>query len=212
MKLLCILLAVWVGLAASIQAQSHHLGDNTPKTAPEPSADYLAIYQEARRLYEAEKFDEALEQVRVVLAKYPHYQPAVILQTQIERQRRTSSSSQMRTKLDRIIIPRVKFKDAIVESALDFLRDETRRLDPEKKGVNFVPNLPDEVKSRKVTLDLIDVSASDVLKYMSEVAGFKYRIDRSAVIITANEPTSTPAATASVESAEPKPAIPGAAP
>ena len=55
----------------------------------------------------------------------------------------------------------------------------------------------------------------DVLKFMAEVAGFKYRIDRSAVLISASEPASSPsAATATVAApTEPPPAtIPGVAP
>lgn len=199
MKAFYSLLAMWLGLTVGMQAQNRHLGKDTPKTALDPTADYIAIYQEAKRSYDAGKLADAEQQAQFVLGTYPHYAPAVTLLKMIRRAD-DGTSGQIGRKLDRIIIPRVNFRDALVESALDFLRDETRRLDPEKKGVNIVPNIPDDIKKRKITLDLVDVSAADLLRYIAEVGGFRYRIERSAVLISSDEPVKpgTPAAPATV--------------
>src|ERR1043166_3787570 len=181
MKSLCVLLVAWLALCTALQAQSgsgRHLGEGMERTVQEPTSDYVAIYQEAVKTFNAGNLDDADQQVQMVLSKYPHYQPAVKLQARIALARRNDTSAVLKRKLEGIVIPRVNFKDALVESALDFVRDETRRLDREKKGVNIVPNLPEEMRKRKVTLDLVDVSAADLLKYLSEVGGFRYRIDR----------------------------------
>ena len=189
MKTLCRAISFGLAFTMTLQAQNRgHLGENTPKTAPDPTADYIGIYEEARRLYNAGRLDESLAQVEVVVAKYPHYAPAVQLRSLIETTLRNDPSRILRRRLDHIVIPRVKFRDALLEGAIDFLRDETRRLDREGKGVNLVVLLPDEIRTRKVTLDLIDARASDVLEYLAEAGGFKYRLERSAVLISAKEP------------------------
>src|SRR5690349_2966548 len=133
MKLVCILFATWLTLNIGVQAQSHHLGQDTPKTAPDPTADYVQMYQDARRSFDAGNYDDAEQQVQVVLGKYPHYTPAVNLLAMIKQRKGSDRSGALRRKLEEIIIPRVNFRDALVESALDFLRNETRRLDPDKK-------------------------------------------------------------------------------
>lgn len=215
MKTLCIVCAIGLVLTVSVHAQSgsnKHLGESLEKMNLEPTSDYVSIYQDAVKAFNAGNYDEAEQQVEVVLSKYPHYQPAAKLQSRIALVRRSDTSSTLRRKLERIVIPRVNFKDALVEGALDFLRDETRRLDSEKKGVNVVPNLPDEIKKRKITLDLVDVTAADLLKYLSEVGGFRYRIDRSAVMIYSDESAKpSTAATSSSDSTQPLlPVIPNA--
>jgi hypothetical protein len=199
--------ALWLACNVGAFAEARKIGQDMEKTAPDPTADYIAIYEEARKQYTAEKFDDAFAQVEVVLAKYPHYQPAVKLRALIDARRRDNPAAELRKRMDRIVIPRVNFKDALVEATLDFLRDESRRLDRTGKGVNLVVLLPESVRKRKITLDLIDARASDVLDYIAEGAGFKYRIERSAVVITANEP-STPESPKAVASAPPEPELP----
>ena len=84
-------------------------------------------------------------------------------------------------------------------------------LDREGKGINIVVNLPDEIKQRKITLDLIDVSASEVLKYMAEVGSFEVRVDRSIVYISTKDASSTQPATQVTQPPVPElPPIPGA--
>ena len=38
----------------------------------------------------------------------------------------------------RIVIPKVRFKNVTAEQAIDFLRRESRRQDPEGKGINII--------------------------------------------------------------------------
>ena len=38
----------------------------------------------------------------------------------------------------KIVIPKVRFKNVTAEQALDFLRRESRRQDPEGKGINII--------------------------------------------------------------------------
>lgn len=209
MKILCLAIIAWLALESALQAQGRRLGENMPQTVTDPSPEYMAIFEEARTLAAQSKYDEAERQLQLVLSKYPHHQASVKLMSYIRTARERDPSVAVRRKLSSIEIPRVNFRDALVENAIEFVRQELRRLDPEKKGVNIVVNLPSEVKQRTVTLDLIDVSAAEVLKYMAEVGGFVYRVDRSVVFITTKEPVVAQFAAPSEPEYAP---IPGAAP
>ena len=114
-------------------------------------------------------------------------------------------------KLNEIIIPEINYREAVVSDVITFLSEESRRLDPEKVGVNIVlsggltapttpaptpttPPTPAEgqpsatagsegLEGRKITLSLRDVPLIDALKYVTTLADLKYRVESSAVIV-----------------------------
>ncbi len=85
-------------------------------------------------------------------------------------------------KLNSIIIPEINFRDAVVPDIVRFLSDESRRVDPQHEGVNIVLQSPD-VEGRTVTLSLRDVPLVEALKYVTTVAGLKFRVEPSAVLV-----------------------------
>lgn len=125
-------------------------------------------------------------------------------------------------KLDRIMIPRVEFRDATVREAVDFLKQKSRELDvtesdPTRKGVNIVlqlesvgtvgvpaaptgdptglePGLPEPAASvsnpaeTRITLSLANVPLAEALRYITQLANLKIKIDPYAVAIV---PTTT---------------------
>jgi general secretion pathway protein D len=121
-------------------------------------------------------------------------------------------------KLNKIIIPEINYREAVVSDVITFLSEESRRLDPDKAGVNIVlsggisapppaptpttpptaaggtepqPTTPSggELEGRKITLSLREVPLIDALKYVTTLAELKYRIESSAVIVL---PTNAP--------------------
>lgn len=99
-----------------------------------------------------------------------------------------SPDSYQKEKLDRIIFPVVSFRDATLEDALEFLRVKSRDLDtfekiPENRGVNMVLQTGDAPVDAKITLDLKDVPMTEALRYVTELAGLKFRIEPKAVMI-----------------------------
>jgi general secretion pathway protein D len=116
-------------------------------------------------------------------------------------------------KLNDIIIPEINYREAVVSDVITFLSEESRRLDPDKQGVNIVlssgisapttpppstpapsaegqPPTPAEgVEGRKITLSLRNVPLIDALRYVTTLADLKYRVDSSAVIVL---PTNAP--------------------
>lgn len=89
------------------------------------------------------------------------------------------------TALDRaakIIIPRLEFKDATVRESIDFLRQKSVMLDPEKKGVNFILNAP-AAELSKITLSLTNIPVSEAARYVAKLAGLSVTADRDAVVL-----------------------------
>ena len=111
-------------------------------------------------------------------------------------------------KLNRIIIPRIDLRDTTVREAVEFLKQRSRELDTStddpqgKRGVNIVlklnPSRPDltvppaegptpapvgGTADTRVTLSLTNVPVIEALRYLTELAGLKYKIEPYAVSI-----------------------------
>jgi general secretion pathway protein D len=87
-------------------------------------------------------------------------------------------------KLRSIVIKNVNFTEATIDDAVRFLTEETRRLDPDGGGVNFLIQ-SDKVKqqSKPFSLRLSDMPVGDVLRYITNLAGVRYRVEEYAVFI-----------------------------
>jgi general secretion pathway protein D len=138
------------------------------------------------------------------------------------------SNVAMINKLNRIIIPKIEFRDATVREAIDFLKQKSRELDvqepdPTRRGVNIVLKLetsasystsavapaaaaipgiestpagaapaapavnPSDVR---ITLSLSNIPLMEALRYITNLAGLKVKIDPYAVaIVPLSEPT-----------------------
>ena len=104
----------------------------------------------------------------------------------------------IKTKLDHIVIPEIKLREATVAEAIAFLRKksvelDTTETDPARKGVNFVlklegapvPGTTPAVSpaDARITLSLTNIPMSAALGYITRLAGLKYTIDPFAVTI-----------------------------
>lgn len=85
--------------------------------------------------------------------------------------------------LNKIVIPQARFEGASLKEAIDWLRAETIKLDPEKKGIpiTIAPSIPKGGSS--ITLDLIDVPASAILRYITGLSGVGYHVSATGVTI-----------------------------
>lgn len=115
-------------------------------------------------------------------------------------------------KLNRIVIPKIDLRDTSVREAVEFLKQRSRELDTstdvqaDKRGVNIVlktnpasapveipggapadPAAPPPVvggnADTKITLTLSNVPLIEALRYLTELAGLKYKIEPYAVSI-----------------------------
>jgi general secretion pathway protein D len=95
-------------------------------------------------------------------------------------------------KLNQIIIPQLTMNGFRLETAINYLRRRSAELDPDptNKGVNIVidrrrinNSTPGALDQPVITLDLEDVPLAEALRYVTELAGVKYRIEPFAVWI-----------------------------
>lgn len=85
--------------------------------------------------------------------------------------------------MQRLILPKVEFDGVSLEAALAFLRAESRRLDLEGKGVTILLETGDTPVANTISLSLTDVPLAEALRYVTELAGMKYKIEPHAVRI-----------------------------
>jgi general secretion pathway protein D len=113
-------------------------------------------------------------------------------------------------KLNNTIIEKMDLQDASIREVVDFLKQKSREIDtstddPKKRGVNIVlklgakppesastptsgtettpPISPEVTEDNKVTISLNNVPLIEAIRYLTELAGLKYKIEQFAVSI-----------------------------
>lgn len=100
----------------------------------------------------------------------------------------TDDSRYYTEKMQRIIFPAVQFQGASIEEAIEFMRIKSRdydtvERDPAKRGVNLILKAGSTPSTAQISLDLKDVPMVEALRYITELAGMKYKIEPFAVIV-----------------------------
>jgi hypothetical protein len=101
----------------------------------------------------------------------------------------------LNAKLNRIILPRLEFREATIREAIDYLAQQSRELDttesdPARRGVNIVfkQHVPQPDDAR-ITVSLTNISLMEALRYVTGLANMKFRIEPHEVAIV---PLATP--------------------
>lgn len=89
----------------------------------------------------------------------------------------------MKRKLAAITFPSVQFRDANPQDVIEFIRQEVGKLSPDKAEINFVWQIPSGVPIPTITLNLKNIPLPDVLTYVTQLTGLRYRVDAYAVVI-----------------------------
>ena len=91
-------------------------------------------------------------------------------------------------KMERIVFPRIEFENMDVKSVLSYLNDRSKIYDPDKEGVNisygFGNQTPDSFQ--RITMSLSHIPLSEVIRYVCQNTGLKYRVDPTGVFIGPN--------------------------
>jgi hypothetical protein len=98
----------------------------------------------------------------------------------------------MHARLQKTVLPEVNLRDAAVRDVIEFLQREAQQRWPDKSPVNFVWLVPAEAELPPVTLTMREAPLGDVIKYVTQLAGLRYRVDAHAVVIYKPEPNVKP--------------------
>ncbi|MFA6714659.1 MAG: hypothetical protein WCS27_04745 [Victivallaceae bacterium] len=88
-------------------------------------------------------------------------------------------------KLERIIFPSIEFDDADIYSVCRFLNRVCKRYDPDKVGVSIITAFDKSTADQlfRVTMSFSNIPMSEVLRYLCQNVGLKYKIEEGAVIL-----------------------------
>ena len=75
------------------------------------------------------------------------------------------------------------FNNATIEEATNFLSIESKRLDPDKKGVNFIIQPEASTSAKPVALTLNNVPLGEALRYVCQLANVKFKVQDYAISI-----------------------------
>ena len=180
-------LGVWL-LAGVARAAT-----NTVKLTEEQLGD---LYTKAIVLLGAGQYDAAEVAARQLRTQLPNEPRVIQLQRQIELDRksgtRTHAEKQLELKLANLIVPAVNVRNAQPSEIIDWLRQESAKLTEDKAPVNVVWLVPATAKLPGVTLNLQNIPLLDVVRYVTQAAGLRFRVEPYAVIISLPEPAAPP--------------------
>lgn len=116
--------------------------------------------------------------------KIPVSGPPVVFDYGVGR----SPGAYLTEKMNRIVFPTVSFSGATIEEALEYLRVKSRDLDTFTdnngvKGVNIILRTGDAPSNASISLDLKDVPMAEALRYVTELAQMKYKVEAHAVLV-----------------------------
>ena len=87
-------------------------------------------------------------------------------------------------KLQSLVIKDVDFTDATIDDAVSFLTAKSREVDSEGSGISFiVKNEKARTEAKPFSLRLSNVPIGEVLRYICNIAGVKYKAEEFAVFI-----------------------------
>ncbi|WP_425501966.1 Amuc_1098 family type IV pilus outer membrane protein [Phragmitibacter flavus] len=100
----------------------------------------------------------------------------------------TDDSAYYSQKMRSIIFPSVNFSSASIDEAIEFLRIKSRDFDteerdPGKKGVNLILRQGAAPLIATISLDLKEVPMDEALRYITELANMKYKVEKFAVVV-----------------------------
>ncbi len=137
--------------------------------------------------------DSARDQTRATMLReldemWEQKVPAIGLDQQTVVETTVGPGADILLKMQRIRFPKVSFAGATIDEAIEFLRVKSKDLDvsepsPDKKGVNIILKAGDVPLNAQITLDLTDVPMAEALKYVTELAQMKFKVDQFAVLV-----------------------------
>jgi hypothetical protein len=124
------------------------------------------------------RYDEAEAAAMDLLQRSPNNEHAIAYLRLIQ-----SSRLALEVPLQKMIVPKIEFREASLSDVLSFLHKTSGELSADKKPISFVFHAPPGTTIPAVTLSLQQVPMLDVLRYVTATTGLAYKVEPHAVII-----------------------------
>lgn len=100
--------------------------------------------------------------------------------------RTASAQEPCAEKLRKVVFEKIQFDETDVVEAFEFIRKKSKEDDPDGKGLNIVLKGIKKGESA-ITLELDDIPAGDLVRYICIAANLEFKVETYAVIISRKE-------------------------
>ena len=151
---------------------------------PARAQSTATLYTEAQRAFLAGDTNTAKDKFNAVLSADPNNIGAKNYLRTILTAEKKNQKSTMAAQLAVLIVPKVSFKDASLDSVLEFLKSKAAELSEQKVTPSFVLQLPpDFARQMPITLELTNVPFTEILRYLGEITSTKFEIQQYAIVV-----------------------------
>jgi len=162
--------------------------------------DVSDLLTEAQRAYVRGDSTAAKEKFELILRLDPQNRLANqylkrILGEQLKDLQTRGPANATENTLKTVIMPKVQFNDASLGETLEFLRQKGNEVAQGRAAINFVMQLDEAAKARKVTLSLNNVPFTEVLRYVGQLGGVEFSYEPFAIIVKPKGSSPAPSAT-----------------
>ncbi|MCF6311441.1 MAG: hypothetical protein L3J39_03225 [Verrucomicrobiales bacterium] len=142
------------------------------------------VFNTAKAAYDAGRYEEAAAGFRKVLKHQPGYVYArkYLRQTEIQMKKGKVAVS-LEGKLAKLNVPNVEFDKASLATVMEYLTAKSSEISGGKVVANFIYKGSNEDKeSKTVTLKLGNVPMTEVIRYVGQLTGTKFKYEEYAVV------------------------------
>lgn len=146
------------------------------------------VEQERARYFDSARDHQRARMLNMVNEAWEHKPPVRGLRIDAMQVGGQEPTVYLNRKMQELVFPQIQFAGASIEEAVEFLRVKSKDIDvsepdPAKKGVNIILKAGDAPITASISLDLRDVPMVEALRYVTELAGMKYKVEPYAVLI-----------------------------
>ncbi len=147
------------------------------------------VEQEKARYYASSRDYTRSKMLNDVNKGWEEQVPVKLLQTEMTNISNTTNSGRyLVEKMNRIVFPFVQFTGNSVEECIEVLRIKSKDLDtmerdPAKRGVNIILRQGAAPPTASISFELRDAPMAEILRYITELATMKYKVEPYAVLV-----------------------------
>ena len=155
------------------------------------ATDLNALSSEAQRDYIAGRTAAAKTKFALILKSDPNNITAKSYMRMIAASEPKAGAPTLKASLDKVVLPKVSFRDASFSSALDYLKQQAGK---QNAAVSFVYQVPKEtLDAAQISLDLQNVPFFSALDYACQLAHLEYAVQQYAIVIRPAAPATAAA-------------------
>ncbi len=95
-----------------------------------------------------------------------------------------AAGNELYNRLNELMIDHIEFDGSDITSAISYLRQRSKDLDPQGEGFNIIVPQSEKYADKTITLNLDQIPLYEVIRYICKITGLNFRIDETDKIIT----------------------------